>query len=685
MKNWRNYFYITALSLSLTGTSFAQNATPVIAVQQKRVPNQPLFKLVNPDYKLSPYTGVTRKHWQDAALYLLKGAFSYIGNLDDPMQFRKEPGKSYPRNPGQVPTEKLEGLCRTLFVAAPLLKENPSLKINNISVAGYYRNQLIKLCDSNSKSYIRHRSRNGGPSQTLVEFGGLGVSLFAIPEILWGPLTKQQKDALAATMLSYGDGPTIGSNWKFFNIFILSFFKDKGYAVNENLLVELLDKSLQHYRGNGWYNDAPAYDYYSMWAFQMYGPLWSEFFGKKHYPGYAQKFMSNFKDLKYSYPYLFARDGSMIMWGRSMPYRFASVIPLALTGLENDPSTNYGWMRRIASGSLMQFIKHPDFLEDNIPTLGFYGSFEPAVQPYSCRGSVFWLGKAFLSLLVPADNAFWTAKENEGAWKDELVKGKVYNKFQDSSGILITDYPNIGASEIRAWCNVRAIRANEPFRSSENYNRLSYNSAFPWQADSVDGVVAMNYIFRNSENKWEPLRLFTFKKFENGIYYRDAVLETNKNIQLNLADIPLPNGILRVDRNNSTDSIDVRLGHYALPELKGMISKETRTIKGQTIQIISNGVYQLAMIPIKGWKNMKAVDTEGVHPESKRSSVINVSDSFLPNRENPFYITLMLWKKAGEKWSNKELLPVTKIGYGKQNNAVTISFVSGEKKTIQFE
>jgi hypothetical protein len=660
------------------------SAGNVIATQQKRVPNQPLFKIINPDYKLSPYTGMTRRHWKDAALYLLNGAFSYIDNIDDPMQFPKEPGKSYPRTAAQVPTEKLEGLCRTLFIAAPLLKENPSLKIHNISVAEYYRHQLIKLLDSTSDTYIRRRAKNGGPSQILVEFGGLSVSLFSIPEILWEPLTKEQKDALAATMLSYGDGPTVGNNWKFFNIFVLSFFKDKGYAVNEELLKEYLDKTLQHYRGDGWYNDAPAYDYYSMWAFQMYGPLWSDFFGEKYYPEYARQFQNNFKEIKYNYPYLFGRNGTMIMWGRSMSYRFASVIPLALTGLENDPSTNYGWMRRIASGVLLQFVKNPNFLENNIPTLGFYAPFEPTVQPYSCRGSVFWMGKAFLSLLLPADNPFWTAKENEGAWENQLWKGKVYNKFEDSSKILITNYPGIGASEIRAWCNVKAIGASEPFRASENYNRLSYNSAFPWQADSVAGVVAMNYIFRNKKNEWEPLRLYTFKKFEKGIYYRNAVLETNPDIQLNLADIPLSNGILRVDKNSSTEPIEVRLGHYALPQVRGRIKREARTVKGYKVQIINNGVYQLALVAVHGWKDMNTIETNGVHPMSKKSAVINVGDSFVPGRQEPFYITLMFWKKAGETWSDDELVPVSKIEYGKNNN-VSILFLDGERKVVQFE
>ena len=653
------------------------------SLQQRRVPNQPLFKLVSPDFKKSPITGMTRKHWKDAALYLLIGAFSYIDQLDDPMQFPKQTAKGYPRTVSQVPTEKLEGLCRTLFIASPLLREDPLLRIHNIAVADYYRHQIVNLTDSTKESYIRPRAKNGGPSQNLVEFGALSLSLFAAPEVLWEPLSQKQKDAVAAMMLSYGDGPTIGNNWKFFNIFILSFFKTQGYTINEKLLIEYLDKSLLHYRGQGWYNDAPAYDYYSMWAFQMYGPIWAEFVGKKYYPDYAARFLSNLNDLKTSYPYLFSRNGNMIVWGRSMPYRIGSVIPLALTGLQPTPATNYGWLRRISSGVLLQFLKDPRFLEDNVPTLGFYGAFEPVVQPYSCRGSVYWMGKAFFALLLPESNPFWSAKENEGAWRSELQKGKVHNKFADSAKLLITDYPNIGASEIRAWCHVKAIGANEPFRASENYNRLSYNSAFPWQADSIDGVVAMNYIFKNKNAQWEPLRLYTFKKYADGVYFRDAVLETNSNVSIQLADMPLPNGILRIDRMKATDSVLMRLGHYALPVLKGTIKKEQRRVKGYDVQIISNGEYQLAMVPIMGWEKMRTMDASGVHPQSAQSSVVNTESFYLPSQENKLYCVLMLWKKAGEKWSTEELMPIRRMEMS--GNEVIIWMTNGGTRTITFE
>lgn len=648
----------------------------------ERIAGKKVFRVNHPDLKLSPHTGLTRKHWKEAALYLLSGAFGYVKTDDDPMRFPKQPGKSYPQDGKLNRTENLEGLCRTMFMAAPLLKEDPSLQIKGINIGQYYRHQLSLLFDSTSLSYIPRRTKNGGPSQTLVEFGGLSVSLFAAPEVFWDPLPNAVKDSLAATMLSYGNGPSIDMNWRFFNIFIMSFFKSRGYAVNEVYLKDLLDKSLADYKGQGWYTDSPYFDYYSMWAFQMYGMLWTEYFGNKYFPEYAERFLANFRGLQDNYPYMFSRNGNMIMWGRSIAYRMGAAVPFPLMGLTNDPAINYGWMRRIASGTLSQFIKNPELLQDDIPTLGFYGAFEPAVQQYSCRGSVFWMGKLFLGLFVPETSPFWTATENEGSWVTDLKKDKVYDRFAKGSNILITNYPNIGAAEIRAWCY---SKTQGYYQGTENYNRLSYNSAFPWQADGQNGEVAMNYLVKNKESRWEAFRMFDFKKFEDGIYYRDAVLASDDRVKMSLADITLPNGILRVDKNRSAVTTEMRLGHYALPVLRRAIKSKTLKVKGHHVQIIDNGVYQLALVSLEGWGKQEFVNTEGLHPEAEKSVVMNVSDTFIPQQgKDGLYATLMLWKKSGEKWANDELVPLKQLHYSTATGKVNVTLINGEKKIVSF-
>ncbi len=667
----RNLMLVLFASFTLTATT--QVATPTHQIEQT-------FTIPVPNYKVSPYTGLDRQGWIDVAEYLLDGAFTYIRDMDDPMYFPKQFDKTYPNNPGQIPTAKLEGFCRTLFLAAPLLRENPDLTLNGIRVADYYRHQLLNLINPNSPSYIKHRAPNGGPSQILVEFGALAISLSTAKDVLWDPLTQAQKDELAATMLSYGNGPTIGSNWMFFNVFVISFFKEQGYEVNDWRMEDCLKKLLALYRGEGWYNDAPAYDYYSMWAFQMYGPIWAQMYGH-FYPEYAAQFMKNQADLIDNYPYMFNAEGRMNMWGRSIPYRFGSVIPLALLGYQEDADINFGWMRRIASSTLLQFLQHPALLEDNVPTLGFYGPFEPAVQIYSCRGSVYWCGKAFLALLLPADNPFWTAKENNGPWDKEFKNNKVYNKFQPATNLLITDYPNVGGSEMRSWCHETVAKDWQKFRSSENYNKLAYHTEFPWMADGKNGEVSMNYATKNGKGQWEVLRLYTFKSFEEGIYRRDAVLETDDKVAYRLADIPLPNGVLRVDKVSVPNPTTIRLGHYTLPKIDGKSFSIEKSKKVPEATIIGNEEYKLATVPLYGWDATTVHYPVGLHPVSDQCSLI-MSEKAVSGEH--IMVTLHLWKKGKKPFSSKELNPVKQIKVADDLGSVEITLADNSIKTVTF-
>ena len=662
---------LTMLLIPFVASS--QVATPTHSISQT-------FVIPTPNYKTSPYTGLDRQGWIDAARWMLDGAFTYIRTIDDPMYFPKQFDKTYPNHDSQVATAKLEGFCRTLFLAAPLLREDPDLTLNGIKVADYYRHQLLCLINPASPSYIKHRAPNGGPSQILVEFGALAISLSTAKEVLWDPLTQAQKDELAATMLSYGNGPTIDSNWMFFNVFVISFFKEQGYEVNDWRMEDCLKKLLALYRGEGWYNDSPAYDYYSMWAFQMYGPIWAQMYGH-FYPEYAAQFMKNQLDLVNNYPYMFASDGRMNMWGRSIPYRFGSVIPLALLGYQPDADINYGWMRRIASSTLLQFVQHPSFLEDNVPTLGFYGPYEPAVQIYSCRGSVYWSGKVFLALLLPADNPFWTAKENNGPWDKEFKRGHVYNKFQPATNLMITDYPNVGGAEMRSWCHETVAADWQKFRSSENYNKLAYHTEFPWMADGKHGEVSMNYATLNGKDRWEVLRLYTFKSFDNGIYRRDAVLETNRDVKYNLTDIPLPNGVLRVDRVSVPAATTIRLGHYTLPQVDDHAFITEQSPRVPEAVIVGNGAYRLATVPLYGWDNTSIHYPTGLHPVSDQCCLM-MSEKAVDGQH--IMITLHLWKKGNKPFTSKELSPVKSVHVADDQSFVEVTLADGTTRKVTF-
>lgn len=582
------------------------------------------FKVEKPDYKLSPYTGMTREHWKQAAEYLLQGAFNHIKTLDDPMYFQRMGDVCYPKdesNKSRVRGATLEGMARTLFMASPLIREDSTITINGIRLVDYYRRQLTLLVTPGNPQFVGLRGKRG-PCQDLVEFGALGVCFFVCGEQVFDPLPKQTRDALYEMMESYADGPTVAQNWRYFNIFVMSFFHTRGYKINEPLMKKYLDALLGDYRGHGWYYDVPNYDYYSMWAYQLYGKLWSKFYGRQYLPEYAAKFEKNFDDMYTGYPDLFARDGRMPMWGRSNMYRFAATAPLAW-----GDNCNHGWMRRIASGCLLQFLQHPDFLaNDGIPTPGFYGLFDPVLQGYSCRGSVYWCAKAFLPLLLPQEDKYWSEKENEGNWA-KMKKNQVACHYYPEPKILVTDYANTGAAEIRAYCDYDVNRSwPEHFRASEQYNKLAYNTDLLWMADGKNGEVAMNYMVYNEDKKlWEPTRRYTTLSYNNGMLIRSVFPQQNQNFKLRLVDIALSDGTLRVDDVFSCDKpTKIRLGHYALPCKHGDVKSEVLDLgDGYKAYIINNGEYELAMIGLEGWGDMQTIITHGLHPEADACMVIN--------------------------------------------------------------
>jgi len=638
------------------------------------------FRVEEPDLERSPFTGMARDHWKAAVRYLLAGAFRHVRRLEDFMVFERLPGKSYAGGP----IEKLEGLARTLLTVAPLLREEPALELNGLSVGAYYRRQLGLLVDPTSPSHVGPRARRGGgPEQALVELAGVALSLSLAREAIWDPLPQEDRDRLAETMRSHAEGPTVPSNWRFFNVFILSFLASQGYRVRKGIVAKHLRRILRAYRGEGWYDDDGAFDYYSMWGFQTWALLWARLHGGSTAPRFARRLLRNFREMLAHYPYMFGRDGEVIAWGRSMSYRFAAVAPLALAGLLEEPVADPGWLRRICSGALLQFLHSPALLQDGVPTLGIYGPFEPAVQSYSCRGSVYWMGKAFLALLAPPEAPFWTATERAGPWEG-YPAGKVHHRFHPGARILLTHYPGMGATELRTCRPGRRRPRADPYRSSEAYDRLAYHSAFPWQADGPEGLAAMNILVRGKEDPWQPLRRFTFRGFRGGVYRRDGVPESGPRVRYQLADIPLSGGVLRIDRYVGEEEVAASLGHYALPRLGPEVRREARRWGEAVAHLADNGRHQLALVSLGGWERIETRAAVGLHPEGGESVVLSLSARCRPGERERLFLAIMLWKRAGEGWTDEELRPVEGWEVARGGRRVEVFLAGGGRCVVRF-
>ncbi|MGB4659718.1 MAG: DUF2264 domain-containing protein, partial [Mobilitalea sp.] len=393
------------------------------------------------DYTLSPYTGLTRQSWIEAAEYLLTGIFDNVKEFEDPLVMpRKETKITYPHigcseqtQEAEKKAEIFEGLTRTFFIAAPLIHDNPDAEICGYSMKEYYKTQVLRVCTKGDSIYagnyedLKKITNNADPFrafQQTVETCALVICLWSCKNEIWDSYSKDEKDIIAAFISSFAHANTVPQNWRLFNMLDLAFLNMEGYPIDREIMLDHAQAILNYYAGDGWYRDGQSFDYYSCWAFNVYAPIWNEWYGYENEPYIAKRFEENSNKLMETFPDFFDVDGFTNMWGRSNIYRNASSSPFAANYLLQNPVVDPGLARRIASGSLLQFITREDFRYKGVPTLGFYGQFSPLVQSYSCAESPFWMGKAFLCLHLPQDHPFWTEKEDNGTWK-KLKKNEV--------------------------------------------------------------------------------------------------------------------------------------------------------------------------------------------------------------------------------------------------------------------
>ena len=624
------------------------------------------FKVEKPDFNLSPFTGMTRTHWVESGRFLLKSVFRYIKNFDSPVLFPKQSSVCYPQSGDpehRFKAEEFEGLARTFMLATHIINEIPDLKLNGYNVKEYYVNQILLATDPKSPRFAGSLSeiiKNHGlmSYQQTVEGAALTISLMYSRKQIWDSYSKKDKDQIAAFLSDLAHNRSLGHNWRFFNVIMLTFLKINGYPIDETILKDHLQHIMAAYVGNGWYRDGQPFDFYNPWAFHLYGPIWCSWYGYEYETELAEIIEKRNNEFMKTYPYMFSRQGHQLMWGRSIIYRFAASSAFGATFLLNNTTADSGWVRRIASGNILQFLTRDDVFYNSLPCIGYYRPFDPLVQSYSCSASPFWISKVYIALSLPADSPFWTAKENNGEWNDLGDRQKTVTL--NGPGLTITLHGNAGTAELRPG----KVAKNNP-----NYNRLIYNTSFLWEDDSPEGATAMAYSMKEPVNEsWFKLPIgINFSRDHSGILYRQLYINENsgKIGKIDLADIILPGGVIRVDRLRLPARHELHLGHFGLPHINNVKPKIKKfEINDKPIIMASINNRQLALAAYNGWDTLNAIEHYEKNPESDKSTVIYVKRV----REKDYtgmelLITVMLHRTDNNEWNEDELLPIKKIEY----------------------
>lgn len=549
------------------------------------------FEVENPDFILSPHTGMTKHHYITMARYLLERAFTHVRSMDDPLTFPIVPGKSYPQEGSpdwRFRSLEFEALERTFTLAGPLIHVDPETTIKGIRLQDYYHLHLYNaLTPGHRNSLPMPEDLPDSTYQFTCEFGGLFKTLLLMPDTLWSTFTRQEKDEMAVMISVWGHHRTTQNNWTIFNIITLSFLKKHGYEIDDALLKSHLLWVASYHSGNGWYLEQ-TYNYYSISLFIVYTTIWNRAFGDEYYPEIAEIIERSAQKLMESLPCFFGRDGYINMWSRSICYRtwVSGAFPVAFM-LKDKSLLDPGLARRLCSGSLLQFTARKDFYYNEIPSLGFYGRREYMVQNYSCPASPFLMFLPFICLALPDDSPFWSAKENEGFW-EELGGGSKVTVLENP-GLVLINHGKTGASE---------IIPGKVYYDDPNYSKLTYNTHFPWEDHDPQGGTSMEYSFRSLDprdvrgddinfyltgatlaNTSDRSRFYStsqsmvYNGVRDGVIYRQAVMRRPPNngvgYIIDLADIVIPGVVIRVDRCRMAFEHELTLGHFGLPHIDG--------------------------------------------------------------------------------------------------------------------
>ncbi len=672
------------------------------------------FEVENPDYALSPYSGMSKKHYIELAKYLLERALKHVDSVETPLTFPVVPGKTYPQPDApdwRYRSADFEALERTFTLAAPLIHIDPETTINHIKLRDYYSLQFYNaFTPGHSNSLPLPEELPDSNYQFTCEFGGLFKTLLLLPDTIWSQYSEKQKDEMVITISKWAHHRTTQNNWRIFNICALSFLKKYGYQIDDELLKSHLLWVVSYHSGDGWYLEQ-TYNYYSISLFIVYTTIWNRTFGDEYYPEIADIIENSARKLMESVTGFFARDGYINMWSRSICYRtwVSGAFPVAFM-LKEKTQLDAGWARRLCSGSLLQFVTREEFYCNDIPSLGFYGQKEYMVQNYSCAGSPFLMFLPFICLALPDDSPFWTARENEGAW--EKLGNNTSKIILENPGLLLVNHGKTGTSE---------IIPGKVYYDDPNYSKLVYNTHFPWEDQNPQGGTSMEYSFRSRDprdlrgddvnfyltgqavtNDPDKNRSYTtsqsmlYNGIRKDVLYRQAIMRKPPNngvgYIIDLAEITIPGGVIRIDRTRLAFEHELTFGHYGLPHINGQKAIVNQFVIG-TKKVITASIpgRRVALITYHGWDSLNTLVHSNRNAEADESTVIYAYKKRM--EKNPameLMIMVLLHKTDDSEWTEEELSPIKELKIMEVTSSysamgATITLHNDDKYEIDFK
>ncbi len=241
-------------------------------------------------------------------------------------------------------------------------------------------------------------------AQAKVEAASIALILDLTRPWLWDRLDAGVQERIVDYLApAVGDDTYPRINWVWFRLVVQTFLKSVGGPHSDAEMAEDLATHDTFRRADGWLADGSsrAYDHYAGWALHLYPVLWSRMAGA---PGLRDRDRAGLDRFLFDALALVGGDGSPLIQGRSLIYRFAAAAPFWAGVLAEVPSHSPGRLRHAAASVVGHFRDDGDLL-----TVGWHGEWPRLAQSYSGPGSPYWASKGLLGIALPADHPVWSA------------------------------------------------------------------------------------------------------------------------------------------------------------------------------------------------------------------------------------------------------------------------------------
>ena len=165
-------------------------------------------------------------------------------------------------------------------------------------------------------------------------------------------------------------------------------------------------------REGGWLSDGEerSYDHYVGWALHVYPVLWSRMSGAAELArGRTAGDIARLDRFLDDALALVGADGSPLVQGRSLIYRFAAAAVFWIGVIAETPSHSSGRLRSAAERVVRHFADRGAPDADGVLTMGWHGEWRSLAQSYSGPGSPYWAAKGLIGIMLPADHPVWTS------------------------------------------------------------------------------------------------------------------------------------------------------------------------------------------------------------------------------------------------------------------------------------